>query len=208
LGRVEEAVRARCFEESWVDAGGVRLLLYRLKGVLEIAWVPPEELKSLIDSPLDPDSTLEAFRRLPNLAKLKSECDLISLELPAGGVRYTAVISRKKLRCVPVASFPDIVKSLEVLAKSSDGAAPESDALQRSVLARKTLPLGAELYTPCLVGEVLGPEVVAVGIELSESGYRAVLAGELRDTYAKEEQRPARRKFRKRRARRKRRKKS
>lgn len=207
--RIENVVRARCFEEAWVNFSGVRLLLYRLRSLLEIAEIPLEELKSLAEGPLDSDNFLRFLRKLPNLTKFKSECDLISLDLPVGGARYSTVISRKRLRCVPVAPSPDAVKSVEVFPRSSSNGVPELDFLQRNILTRRSQQLEAELYTSCVVGEVADPGIVAVGVELLESGYRTILASELKATYAKEEPRVVRkRKSRKRRARRRRKKKS
>lgn len=202
-------VKARCFEEAWIDFNGVKLLLYRLKNLLEVAEISPEELKSLAESPLDSDNLLKFLKRLPGSTKLKSECDLIFLDLQLNGIRYSTVISKKRLKCVPAAHYPDAVKSIEVFLRSSEDGVPELDFLQRSTLSRKSLQLDVELYASCFVGEVSDPNVVAVGVELLESGYRTILASELKDTYVKGESRIVRkRRSRKKRTRRRKKKES
>lgn len=196
-------VRIRCFDDEWVDIGSVRVLLYKLKYESEL--VPPSvpEIGGLIAAVSgsgDISKVSEVLKGYLDTSRSMPDCDLVLIELNYGGVRFSYVTSRKRVKCVPLSPVPDLVKSIEVLSKSPVTTSVEVDALQRGLLTRTKQQLGSELYAACLVGEASGADTVAIGVELLNYGLRTVMAGELRDTLVREQ--PARAK-RKRKSRRK-----
>ncbi|MEM3131705.1 MAG: hypothetical protein QXV72_03665 [Sulfolobales archaeon] len=183
-------IRVRCYISEWVDVGGVRVLLHKLKYedradpsvALELS-----ELDKALSSLIGEGKVHEALRSIISVAKLKSHCDLALIDIYGNSIRFSYLISSKRIKCVPLAPIPDVVKSLEVLSRSLDAASVEMDVLQRSILTSSKKLLDPGYYTACLVGEVVNQNTIALGVELLNHGLRTVMAYELKETLIKEE---------------------
>jgi len=180
----------RCYISEWVDVGGVRVLLHKLKYedradpsvALELS-----ELDKALSSLIGEGKVHEALRSIISVAKLKSHCDLALIDIYGNSIHFSYLISSKRIKCVPLAPIPDVVKSLEVLSRSLDAASVEMDVLQRSILTSSKKLLDPGYYTACLVGEVVNQNTIALGVELLNHGLRTVMAYELKETLIKEE---------------------
>ncbi|MEM4984941.1 MAG: hypothetical protein QW289_03475 [Sulfolobales archaeon] len=183
-------IRVRCYISEWVDVGGVRVLLHKLKYedradpsvALELS-----ELDKALSSLIGEGKVHEALRSIISVAKLKSHCDLALIDIYGNSIQFSYLISSKRIKCVPLAPIPDVVKSLEVLSRSLDAASVEMDVLQRSILTSSKKLLDPGYYTACLVGEVVNQNTIALGVELLNHGLRTVMAYELKETLIKEE---------------------
>lgn len=183
-------IRVRCYISEWVDVGGVRVLLHKLKYedradpsvALELS-----ELDKALSSLIGEGKVHEALRSIISVAKLKSHCDLALIDIYGNSIRFSYLISSKRIKCVPLAPIPDVVKSLEVLSRSLDATSVEMDVLQRSILTSSKKLLDPGYYTACLVGEVVNQNTIALGVELLNHGLRTVMAYELKETLIKEE---------------------
>lgn len=178
-------VRARCFSSEWVDLGIMRVLLYRLKyevGLPSYLSLESGMLSALVRGSGELSELFKVLRKYPEIVKLRRECDLSSIELVSDGAHVSLVVSSKRIKCVPLAPAPDVVKSLEVLSRNQGAASVEIDPLQRSTLSKSVKQLEPGFYVSCLVGEALGSDTVAIGVELLNHGLRTAMASELRQT--------------------------
>ncbi|MEM4922418.1 MAG: hypothetical protein QXU65_05420 [Sulfolobales archaeon] len=183
-------IKVRCYTGEWVHVDGVRVLLYRLKyedKVTPTAALDLSELSTVLSSLVDGGKFPEALRRVLNVLKLKSNCDLVLIDFHADNAQFSYLVSSKRVKCVPLAPLPDSVKSIEVLSKSSDTASIEADPLQRSMLIGSKRQLEPGYYVACLVGEVVSSSAVALGVELLNYGLRTVMTDELKETLVREE---------------------
>ncbi|MEM0352524.1 MAG: hypothetical protein QW459_06045 [Sulfolobales archaeon] len=183
-------IKVRCYIGEWIDFEGVRVLLHKLKyeeRVTPTAALDVSELDAVFSSLVNEGRLPGALRSILNVSKLKSDCDLALIDFHADGTQFSYLISSKRVKCVPLAPVPDLVKSLEVLSKSLDAASVEVDALQRSMLTSSKKQLEPGYYTACLVGEVVSSSTIALGIELLNYGLRTVMANELKETSVREE---------------------
>lgn len=183
-------IKVRCYIGEWIDFEGVRVLLHKLKyeeRVTPTVALDVSELDAVFGSLVNEGRLPGALRSILNVSKLKSDCDLALIDFHADGTQFSYLISSKRVKCVPLAPVPDLVKSLEVLSKSLDAASVEVDALQRSMLTSSKKQLEPGYYTACLVGEVVSSSTIALGIELLNYGLRTVMANELKETSVREE---------------------
>ncbi|MCX8185037.1 MAG: hypothetical protein RMI56_01930 [Sulfolobales archaeon] len=201
-------VRVRCFNSVWVDIEGVRALLYRVEREYETSLALPPEFNSSPRTLSGVEELVELYghlRKALGLSRLRPACDLIYTEVQYGVTQISYLASSRRVRCVPLAPKPDEVRSVEVLLRNSGVASVEVDALQRSILLRKSKQVDPGLYTACLNGEIVNSDVVAVSIELLNYGSRIITAQELKQTSITEKvvRRTSRRKKKKSRKRRK-----
>ncbi|MCX8208488.1 MAG: hypothetical protein N3G79_02430 [Sulfolobales archaeon] len=193
----EVTAKIQCFGGIWVGAEGVRLLLYRLERSYEVPLALPRAVNRCSRVPRSAEELVETYeyvRKALDIGRLKSICDLVYVEVPCELLELSYLASSRRVRCLPLSPKPDVVRSVEVLLKGSETSPVEVDVLQHSILAKRSRQIEVELYTACLVGEVLSPDIVAVGLDLRNYGTRVVTVSELKQTSMAEK--PRRRKSR------------
>lgn len=182
-GATRIGARVKCFRSEWVEVGGVRLLLYRLLGETSV------DLDALLREAPDLGNSWDTLvsERLGSylrktLPGILGGCSLYYVELSRGGTQLGYAYVTERLKCVPVSAYPDAVLSVEILSKPQAGDVEELDFVQRGVLTSRRVPLSEDLYAVCLVGEVVGVDTAAVGLEIASGGLKVLLVDELRST--------------------------
>lgn len=189
--------KLKCFEGKWVDLEGAKLLLYRLKYSRDLTGLVLNSAGAFDE----PDKLIGYVKSFPDMRSVRSECDIWTVETAINTSPAVFIFSNKRIRCIPLTPTLEVVKSIELLLRSTN-AQIEVDALQRNIVPHLGSNIDSGFYTMCLVGEVLSQDIVAIGIELETAGRRIIMASELTQTSVSDVPRAEKRRTRRRKKRR------